>query len=110
VRKIKHRKPNHTTLWYVGVDWYHYTIVVSKKIQSQLYRRCLRIRSKTGRAAGRKYLRNNLPSVIIGSNEEWDNPFAFTGWPESHEERKVFHKKVKRQQNYISKFKIEVIK
>ena len=95
-----------TRLWYVGLDRSDfYKIVVSKRNKDQRF--LMRIRKISANAAGRKYLRDNIPSIVASINQEWNH----TGkWPTDELEQKQFKEICKTSYYQLNKFEITVDK
>jgi hypothetical protein len=73
----RHHKTRGTTLWFVYLDFDDKSsdplIVVSNKEVQGLNRKCMRIRTLTAKAAGRKFIRDNLIHQLAIWNFEVDN-------------------------------------
>jgi hypothetical protein len=94
---MKKKRPI-TTLWYVGLSgsWMDPVVLVSAKPLKEhcMEHRC--IRSITAKAAGRRFLRNNLATAMASASYETDNPFSPSYYdltPEMVKEHKRYEKR-----------------
>ncbi len=102
----KPHSPNRTKLWHVYFVWEGGTplIIVAEVEQKFNYFKHMRIRSITGRAAARIYIRNNLAFDITAADQETDNPMSPTFGSRPRNEL------VKKRDHYQAKATIHVIK
>lgn len=104
---MRTRKPDKTRLWWVGTSGGQviYVSKTQKQIDGKYIFWRMRIRTISPRAAGRKYLRDNLSFNIASACDETDNIMS-PDYMDLDPERVKFWKGV----YHPSKFSIEVLK
>lgn len=84
-----------TTLWYVS--YINSKGIIEVSDQPLWSGWVIRIRSITPTAAGRRYRKFNLPSILVNIDHEWDNPMAPNGPPEDEKEELQLRKDLRRK-------------